>query len=131
MTWRCLASAALPGVVVIAGAVAAVAATGGVAGGVAIYAPSVAMTMVVAEVYPWLRRLRFVRGAIAGVIAAFTGLLASMVVVLARPVVPVPAALGLAGAAFVAIRVLEWNTLAVFVVGLAIWPVYLAAGGTA
>jgi chromate transporter len=103
---------------------------GGVAAGLAIYAPSVAMTMVAAEIYPWLRRLRFVRGAIAGVMAAFTGLLASMVLVLARPVLPVPAALGLAAAAFVAVRVLKWNTLLVFASGLAIWAMYLAAGGT-
>lgn len=103
---------------------------GGVAAGVAIYAPSVAMTMVVAEIYPWLRRLVFVRGAITGVMAAFTGLLASMVVVLARPIVPVPAALGLAAAAFVAIRVFKWNTLLIFAAGLAVWAVYLAAGGT-
>jgi len=104
---------------------------GGVAAGLAIYAPSVAMTMVAAEIYPWLRRLRFVRGAITGVMAAFTGLLASMVLVLAQPVLPVPAALGLGAAAFVAVRVLKWNTLLVFASGLAIWAVYLAAGGTA
>jgi len=104
---------------------------GALAGGLAIYAPSVAMTMVVAEVYPWLRRARFVRGAIGGVMAAFTGLLASMVVVLARPVLPVPAAIGLAAGAFVAVRVLKWSTLVVFAVGLGIWGIYLAAGGTA
>jgi chromate transporter len=104
---------------------------GALGGGLAIYAPSVAMTMVVAEIYPWLRRARFVRGAIAGVMAAFTGLLASMVIVLARPVLPVPAAVALAGGAFVAIRVFKWNTIVVFAVGLVIWGVYLAAGGTA
>lgn len=87
------------------------------------------MTMVVAEIYPRLRRLRFVRDAIGGVMAAFTGLLAySMVVVLGRPIEPVPAALGLAAAAFVAIRVLQWNTIVVFATGLAVWGVYLAAG---
>ncbi|MGC8511307.1 MAG: chromate transporter [Acidimicrobiales bacterium] len=102
---------------------------GGVAAGVAIYAPSVAMTMVVAEIYPWLRRLGFVRDAIGGVMAAFTGLLASMVVLFGRPIVPVPAALGLAAGAFVAIRVLKWNTIVVFATGLAVWGLYLAAGG--
>jgi hypothetical protein len=69
---------------------------GAVAAGLAVYAPSVTMTMLAAEVNPWLRRLGFVRGAIAGVMAAFTGLLASMVIVLAGPVLPVPAALALA-----------------------------------
>ena len=43
------------------------------------------MTMVAAGIYPWLRRLALVRGAIAGVVASFSGLLVSMVVGLARP----------------------------------------------
>ncbi len=102
---------------------------GGIAAGVAIYAPSVAMTMVVAEIYPLVRRLRFVRGAIKGVMAAFTGLLAYMVLVLARPVLPVSAAIVLAAAAFVAVRTLKWSTIVVFAAGLIVWGVYLAAGG--
>jgi len=104
---------------------------GGITGGLAIYAPSVAMTMVVAEVYPVFRRLTWVRGAIVGVMAAFTGLLAGMVLVLSRPVLPVPAAVCLAGAAFVAVKVLKQNTLVVFAAGLAVWVVYLVAGGAA
>jgi len=104
---------------------------GGIAGGLAIYAPSVAMTMVVAEIYPVFRRLTWVRGAIMGVMAAFTGLLAGMVLVLGRPVLSVPAAVGLAGAAFVAVRVLKWNMLLVFVAGLCVWVIYLALGGAA
>jgi len=104
---------------------------GGIAGGLAIYAPSVAMTMVVAEIYPVFRRLTWVRGAIMGVMAAFTGLLAGMVLVLGRPVLSVPAAVGLAGAAFVAVRVLKWNMLLVFAAGLCVWIVYLVLGGTA
>ena len=102
---------------------------GGVFAGVAIYAPSVAMTMIVAEVYPLLRRLWFVKGAIRGVMAAFTGLLAYMVLVLARPVMPVSAAIMLAAAAFVAVRILKWSTIVVFAGGLIVWGVYLAAGG--
>lgn len=102
---------------------------GGLAAGLAIFAPSVALTMIVAEVYPHLRRLSWVRGAIAGLMASFTGLLASMILILGRPILPVPAALALAGAAFVAVRVLRWNTLAIFSLGLVIWWVYLVAGG--
>jgi len=104
---------------------------GGIAGGLAIYAPSVAMTMLVAEAYPVFRRLTWVRGAIMGVMAAFTGLLAGMVLVLGRPVLSVPAAVGLAGAAFVAVRVLKWNILLVFAAGLCVWVIYLVLGGTA
>ena len=104
---------------------------GGVTAGLAIYAPSVAMTMVFAEVYPYLRRLSWVPGAISGVMASFTGLLASVVLVLGRPVIPVPAAIGLAAAAFVAVRVLKWSILLVFVIGLAVWGAYLLLGGAA
>ncbi len=102
---------------------------GAIAGGVAIYAPSVAMTMVVAEIYPWLRRLSFVRGAIAGVMASFTGLLVSMVVTLAKPLVSVPVALIFAGGAFVASRIFKLNVLLIFVVGIAVWALYLFLGG--
>ncbi|MGC8628426.1 MAG: chromate transporter [Acidimicrobiales bacterium] len=102
---------------------------GGVAAGVAVFAPSVALTVVAGEVYPYLRGLSWVRGAIAGVLASFTGLLASMALVLARPLLTVPAAVGLAAAAFVSVRVLRLNTLVVFVAGLAIWGLYLVAGG--
>jgi len=66
-----------------------------------------------------------------GVMAAFTGLLAGMVLVLGRPVLSVPAAVGLAGAAFVAVRVLKWNMLLVFAAGLCVWVIYLALGGAA
>jgi chromate transporter len=106
---------------------------GGLIAGIAIFAPSVALTMIVGEVYPAFRRLRRVRGAIAGILAGFTGLLASLVLTLGRPLSSVPAALVLAGAAFVAMRLLRWrwSTLAVFAAGLAIWGVYLAAGGPA
>ena len=104
---------------------------GGVTAGLAIYAPSVAMTMVFAEIYPFLRRLSWVPGAIRGVMASFTGLLASVVLVLGRPVIPVPAAIGLAAATFVAVRLLKWSILLVFVSGLAVWGLYLLLGGPA
>ncbi len=80
---------------------------------------------------PVVRRLSWVPGAISGVMASFTGLLASVVLVLGRPVIPVPAAIGLAAAAFVAVRVLKWSILLVFVIGLAVWGAYLLLGGAA
>jgi chromate transporter len=104
---------------------------GGIVAAVAIFAPSVAMTMPAAEIYPWLRRLAWVRGAIRGVMAAFTGLLASVVLSLGHQILGVPAALVLAAAALAAVRAFRWNLLAVFAVGLAGWAIYLAAGGTA
>jgi chromate transporter len=102
---------------------------GGLVGGIAVFAPSIAMTMIVGEVYPFLRRLRWLRGAIAGLLASFTGLMANMVLTLGRPILSVPAALGLAAAAFVAVRVYRMHTLVVFAAGLAVWGAYLATGG--
>jgi chromate transporter len=102
---------------------------GGILAGVAIFAPSVAMTMVAAEIYPYLRRRRSVRGAIKGIMAAFVGLLATVILSLGHHLLRVPAALVLSAAALTAARVLKWNLLVIFAVGLAAWIVYLALGG--
>jgi chromate transporter len=103
---------------------------GGILGAVAIFAPSVAMTLVAAEVYPSLRHLAPVRGAIRGIMAVFVGLLATVVLGLGRQILPVPAALVLAAAALVAVRSFKWNLLAVFGAGLAVWGLYLLLGGS-
>jgi chromate transporter len=105
--------------------------TGGVVAAGAIFAPSVAMTTVAAELYGLLSRLRVVRGALAGVMAAFVGLLATVVLSLGRSAFPVPAALVLAAAAFVAVRWYRLNVLVVFAAGLAVWELYLLLGGSA
>jgi chromate transporter len=97
----------------------------------AIFAPSVAMTTVAAEFYPYLRRHSWVEGAIAGIMAAFVGLLAAVVLSMGRQVLTVPAALVLAAGAFVAIRAFKLNPLAVFGAGLVVWAAYLALGGPA
>jgi chromate transporter len=102
---------------------------GGVLAAVAIFAPSVAMTTVAAEIYPYLRRLTWVRGAIRGIMAAFTGLLATVVITLGHHIVGVPAALVLAAGALAAVRVFKWNMLIVFGAGLATWAIYLALTG--
>jgi hypothetical protein len=87
------------------------------------------MTTIVGEIYPYLRRLSWVRGAIAGVMAAFTGLLAAMVLTLGIQVVRVPAAAGLAAGALIALYRFRSSLLVIFAGGLAVWAVYLALGG--
>ncbi len=103
---------------------------GGLLAEIAIFAPSVAMTTVAAEIYPYLRRHSWVKGAVAGIMAAFVGLLATVVLSLGRQVLPIPAALVLSAGAFVAIRTFKLNTLVVFAAGLAAWAAYLALGGS-
>lgn len=104
---------------------------GGVVAEIAIFAPSIAMTTVAAEIYPYLRRHGWVRGAIAGIMAAFVGLLAAVVLSMGRQVLTVPAALVLAVAAFAAIRAFKLSPPIVFGAGLAVWAAYLALGGAA
>jgi chromate transport protein ChrA len=88
------------------------------------------MTTVAAEIYPYLRRHSWVKGAIAGIMAAFVGLLAAVVLSMGRQVLTAPAALVLAAGTFVAIRAFKLNPPAVFGAGLAVWAAYLALGGT-
>lgn len=102
---------------------------GGVLATLAIFAPSVAMTTVAAEFYPYLRRHGWVRGAIAGIMASFVGLLAAVVLSMGRQVLTVPAALVLAAGAFVALRGFRLGPPVVFGAGLALWAAYLALGG--
>jgi chromate transporter len=104
---------------------------GGILAAVAIFAPSVAMTTVMAELYPYLRRVAAVRGAIRGVMAAFVGLLAVVVYSIGHAVRPVPAAWVLALAVLVAARWLKWNVPTLFAAGLAMWAIYLMLGGAA
>jgi chromate transporter len=102
---------------------------GGVLATLAIFAPSVSMTTVAAEIYPYLHRHSWVKSAIAGVMAAFVGLLAAVVLSIGRQVLTVPAALVLAAGAFVAIRAFKLSPPAVFGAGLAVWAAYLVLGG--
>jgi len=104
---------------------------GGILAAIAIFAPSVAMTTVAAELYPYLRRVAAMRGAIRGIMAAFVGLLAIAILSLGRVVVPVPAAWVLAPAALVAARRYKWNLPTIFGAGLALWTIYLLLGGPA
>jgi chromate transporter len=104
---------------------------GGVAAEIAIFAPSIAMTTVAAEIYPYLRRHAWVKGAIAGIMAAFVGLLAAVVLSMGRGVITVPAALVLAVATSAAIRAFKLSPPVVFGAGLAVWAAYIALGGVA
>ena len=102
---------------------------GGILAAVAIFAPSVAMTTVAAEIYPYLRQIAAVRGAIRGIMAAFVGLLGTVVLTLGHQILGIPAALVLAAGALTAIRAFKWNLVLVFATGLAAWALYLALTG--
>ena len=94
---------------------------GGLLATFAIFSPSFAMTLVFTEVFARLRNLQAVRGALAGVMASFVGLLAVVLLQLGGVALTSPAAFALAGAAFVAVRWFKVDILWVFLGGLAVW----------
>lgn len=94
----------------------------------AIFSPSFAMTLVFTEIFGRIRNLQVVRGALAGVLAAFVGMLAVVVLQISGVALTAPAAFVLAGAGFLAVRYFKLDILWVFAGGLAIWGGLLAAG---
>jgi chromate transporter len=101
---------------------------GGLLASFAIFSPSFAMTLVFTEVFTRIRDLKVVRGALAGVMASFVGLLAVVLLQLGSVALTGPAAFALAGAAFVAVRWFKIDILWVFLGGLAVWGGLLALG---
>jgi chromate transporter len=94
----------------------------------AIFSPSFAMTLVFTEVFSHLRNLQAVRGALAGVMASFVGLLSVVMLQLGGVALNTPAAFALAGTAFVAVRYFKMDVLWVFAGGLILWGSLLALG---
>lgn len=106
---------------------------GGVWGGLlatfAMFAPSVVMTLIFTEVFSRIRNLAVVKGALAGVLAAFVGLLAVVLIQLGRVGISGPASMVMAAGAFVAIRYFKWDLLWIFAGGLTIWSGLIILGG--
>jgi len=94
----------------------------------AIFSPSIAMTLIFTEIFGRIRHLKWVRGALAGVLAAFVGLLAAMLLQLGGAALNGPPMLALAASAFVATRWFALDVAWVFAGGLAVWGLLLAAG---
>jgi chromate transporter len=94
----------------------------------AIFSPSFAMTLVFTELFARVRNLKAIRGALAGVLASFVGLLAVVLLQLGGIALTMPATLALAAASFIAVRFFRIDIVWVFVGGLAIWAMTLALG---
>lgn len=101
---------------------------GGLLATFAIFSPSFAMTLAFTEIFSRLRNLQAVRGALAGVMASFVGLLAVVLLQLGGVALKNPATIVLAGAAFVAVRWFKIDILWVFLVGITLWGGLLALG---
>lgn len=94
----------------------------------AIFAPSFAMTLVFTEVFEHLHTLAWVRGALAGILAAFVGMLAVVTLQLGSLTGGRPGLLTLAAAAFVGVRFFKLDVLWVFAGGLGLWAILHAFG---
>jgi chromate transporter len=94
----------------------------------AIFAPSFAMTLAFTEVFEHLHTLAWVRGALAGILAAFVGLLAVVTLQLGGVTGGRAGLLTLAAAAFVAVRFFKLDVLWVFAGGVGLWAVLHAFG---
>jgi chromate transporter len=87
----------------------------------AIFAPSFAMTLLFTEVFFHLRSLSRVRGALAGVLAAFVGLLVTVVLQLSMVGINSSITFVMAGSAFIAVRYFKVDVLWVFFGGTVLW----------
>jgi chromate transporter len=94
----------------------------------AIFSPSFAMTLVFTELFGRVRNLKPIRGALAGVLASFVGLLVVVLLQLGGIALTTPARLVFAAAAFVAVRFFRLDIVWVFVGGIALWIVMLGLG---
>jgi chromate transporter len=94
----------------------------------AMFSPSFAMTLVFTELFAHVRNLSRIRGALAGVLASFVGLLAVVILQLGGVALTTPAAMTLAAAAFVGVRFFKLDVVWVFVGGIGVWAVLLALG---
>lgn len=103
---------------------------GGLLATFAIFSPSFAMTLVFTELFGRVRDLKAVRGALAGVMASFVGLLAVILLQLGGVALTGPAAFALAGAAFVAVRWFKLDIIWIFLGGLTVWGGLLVLGWT-
>jgi chromate transporter len=101
---------------------------GGLLATFAIFSPTFAMTLIFTEVFARIRNLKAVRGALAGVMASFIGLLAVVLLQLGGVALTSPAALVMACAAFAAVRWFKLDILWVFLGGLVMWGGLLVLG---
>lgn len=87
----------------------------------AIFSPSFVLTLVFTEIFTYVKNLDFVRGALTGVLAAFVGLLAAMLLQMGAVIAPHPAGLIFAAASFAGVRYFKLDILWIFAGGLLLW----------
>ena len=94
----------------------------------AIFSPSIVMTLAFSELFSRVRNLRVVRGALAGVLASFVGMLAVVILQLSRVALTTPAGYVFVSLAFVGVRWFKLDVHWVFGGGLLLWYVLMELG---
>ena len=94
----------------------------------AIFSPSFVFTLFVSEIYSRIKHLAYLRGALRGILAAFVGLLAVMLLELGKIGATRPSSIALAAASFIAVKYFRWDVIWVFLVGLSLWAVAIFLG---
>ncbi len=94
----------------------------------AIFSPSFVFTLIVSEVYSRIKHIAYIKGALRGILAAFVGLLAVMVLELGKIGATRPSSLALAAAAFISIKYFKLDVIWIFFGGLALWAVTVFLG---
>jgi chromate transporter len=87
----------------------------------AIFSPSFVMTLIFTELFVHVKNLKAVRGALAGVLASFTGMLVVVILQISHATMQSPAALAMAAAAFIAVRWFKIDVIFVFAGGILLW----------
>jgi chromate transporter len=87
----------------------------------AMFSPSFVMTLVFTEVFVHLRNLKAVRGALAGVLASFVGMLAVVILQLSNATIKTPMSFAFAALAFIAVRWFKLDIIWIFAGGLVLW----------
>jgi len=94
----------------------------------AIFFPSFLYTLLMTELYGRIRDISAIRHGLRGVLAAFTGMLLTVVLSLGKASLVGPAAFIWAVGAFVLVRWFKWNLLWIFGLGVASAALLYAVG---
>ncbi len=94
----------------------------------AMFSPSFILTLIFTELFTHVRNLDVVKGALAGVLSAFMGLLSAMLLQLGAIISASPVALVFSAAAFVSVRFFKLDILWIFGGGLLLWILLYSVG---
>jgi chromate transporter len=94
----------------------------------AVFSPTFAMTMIFTQLFNRVRNLIWIQKALAGVLAAFVGLLALITFQMAQVGFRSWISVVMAALSFITSRFLKWDVLWVVLTGMVIWVGILLLG---